>query len=88
MRETTPANNDEAFWGIVVAHAAADPKIKSTVRWLVVSDLKGVPIAADFYKDMEAHLLEGYGISPERCDQVFNVCENNLIEQEVFHGEA
>jgi len=88
MSETSSSARPDAFWGIVIGHAARDEHIKRIVEWIFVYDLNDVPIIDSFYRTMGKHLVEKYGLDEEFHKNVYNQCENNMLEETLQHGQA
>jgi len=83
MEEMNSKQVDKAFWYIVVNTAA-----RNIVEWISINDLKDLSIADAMYHRMGELLLETYGIPDNLQSEVFNQCENNMIDRMVDYGKA
>lgn len=81
MNEKNAAESDKAFWDIVVNTAARNEEIKTIVEWIFINDLKDLRISDDMYCRMGELILEMYGLPENLHSEVFNQCENNMVER-------
>lgn len=88
MEEMNSKQVDKAFWYIVVNTAARNEEIKTIVESISINDLKDLSIADAMYHRMGELLLETYGIPDNLQSEVFNQCENNMIDRMVDYGKA
>lgn len=83
MNEIIPAEFDKAFWDIIVNTAARNEEIKTIVEWIFINDLKDLRISENMYDRIGVLILEMYGIPDNLHKEVFNQCENNMVERMV-----